>query len=162
MPRTSKGIPMKWLMEHATYEGTDCLIWPFARNPDGYANMGGERPIRIMCRLAHGEASTKAHQAAHSCGNGKGGCVHPKHLRWATRKENALDSLHHGTRARGEKQGHAKLTENQVREIRRLYNAGGISQSEIGRRFGVSVQAVWDITHFVNWKRLTESGEAAS
>ena len=48
-----------------------------------------------MCFLAHGEPPTPDHVAAHSCGKGRDGCVHPKHLRWATSSENALDlSVH--------------------------------------------------------------------
>lgn len=159
MPRTSKGVPMAWLEAHVGYEGEGCLIWPFARRSDGYANLTTGPAYRVMCRLAHGEPPTSAHQAAHSCGKGKTGCIHPMHLRWATRKQNLADCLTHGTRARGERHGAARLSQANVFEIKRLC-AIGLSQSEAGRRFGVKVQSIWDIVHGRNWKHLTEGGEA--
>jgi hypothetical protein len=50
-----------------------------------------EAAHRAMCRLIHGNPPTPKHQAAHSCGNGRRGCVHPGHLRWATDAENRAE-----------------------------------------------------------------------
>jgi hypothetical protein len=56
-----------------------------------------ERATRVMCKLAHGPAPTPKHHAAHSCGKGHEACINPKHLRWATPRENAADAKLHGT-----------------------------------------------------------------
>jgi len=45
------------------------------------------------------------------------GCINPKHLRWATRQQNALDALEHGTSsmfAAGEAHPNAKLSQADV------------------------------------------------
>jgi hypothetical protein len=75
------------------------LIWPFARYNNGYGNVTfydalGKHSTgahRIMCKLVHGEPPTPKHEAAHSCGNGTGGCINPHHLRSDTRGGNNAD-----------------------------------------------------------------------
>ncbi len=73
----------------------DCVVWPYSRNPQGYGQTYYSSEVmgahRVMCILAHGEPPSPKHQAAHSCGNGRNGCVNPAHLRWATPKENIAD-----------------------------------------------------------------------
>lgn len=63
-------------------------------------------------------------------------------LRYDTRKGNMADQLQHGTRNRGERQGHVKLTEDDVRLLRNEYAKGGVSQQELAERLGVTVMAV--------------------
>lgn len=114
--RTQNGIPYQWLLDHVNYDGIECLIWPFAKRHRGYGGVvmqdGLTRsPHRIICILAYGEPPFEGAIAAHSCGNGHLGCVNPKHLSWATNRENAIDrSLH--------RIGH--LTEIQIRAMRAL------------------------------------------
>ncbi|MDD5458381.1 MAG: HNH endonuclease [Phycisphaerae bacterium] len=57
-------------------------------------------------------------------------------LEWGSSAENAIDREHHGRTRRGENNGFAKLTDAQVAEIMSL--KGKLSQSQIGRRFGIS------------------------
>lgn len=57
-------------------------------------------------------------------------------LRWDTRAANAEDSRAHGTMPRGELHGRSKLTEDQVRDIRRRV-ASGASDADTARKFGV-------------------------
>lgn len=53
------------------------------------------------------------------------------------------------------KKGHfacnAKLDENKVREIKRLYKDKLGTQAEIGRKFGVKRRTVEDVVHGRNW-----------
>jgi hypothetical protein len=74
-------------------------------------------------------------------------------LKWGTPKENAADQLRHGTRARGVKNGHAKLTENQVLQIRQLA-ASGHNHRLIAERFRVSRSRISYILHRKNWSHL--------
>lgn len=53
------------------------------------------RVHRLVCIRRHGPPPTDDLEAAHSCGNA--GCVNPRHIRWATRFENAADKKLHGT-----------------------------------------------------------------
>lgn len=141
-----------------TYEGEDCLFWPFSKTTAGYAQMrqDGKRFIvsRVLCEEANGPPPTESHVAAHSCGKGHLGCVAKKHLRWATYSENERDKLLHGTDARGERCGSAKLTEEQVREIIAL--KGAEKQNAIAKRFGVRRQTIYKIHSGKRWAWLDE------
>lgn len=155
-----KGRPansrMPWLEAQVGFAGQECLTWPFLRNQSGYGIIrsptGRTRASRVMCELAHGPAPSNRHEAAHSCGNGHEGCVNPRHLRWATRQENARDAIGHGTWVHGETVGNSKLTESDVRAIRTL--AGKVLQREIAERFGVSRKAIGLIISGKNWAWL--------
>jgi hypothetical protein len=73
-------------------------------------------------------------------------------LSWKTREENEADKIIHGTGARGEKSGLAKLTESDVHEIRAL---GKIqSQREIASKFGVSRSNIGYILAGTRWVYL--------
>ena len=71
-------------------------------------------------------------------------------LVWATQKENMADKKIHGTEQKGERHPRVKLTAEKVREIKVLL-AQGVSQMEIGRRYGVSNYAICDIAHGKSW-----------
>jgi len=146
-----------WLEAHVAYEGEDCLIWPFQHLQDsGVAAVKykGKQSIasRVMCEMAHGKPPTEKHEAAHSCGKGHLGCVNPKHLRWATRKENLDDMIAHGTRLYGEKAPSAKLTEADVRAIRA--KSASVSQAQLGREFAVRASTIGKIIHRQRWSHI--------
>lgn len=87
----------RWLQDHASCGGDDCLIWPFGRSHYGYGQFeeAGRylRPHRVMCEIVHGpEPFPKAH-ARHLCSNGHLGCVNPKHIAWGTAQENSADMV---------------------------------------------------------------------
>ena len=46
------------------------------------------------------------------------------------------------------------LTKEDVLEIRRLYSNGGIGQGTLGKKFGVSRGAIYDIVHRKNWSHI--------
>lgn len=89
------GAPEAWVRENSAHQGDDCLFWPFGSPRNGYGQVrisGVDMSAsRFMCIVAHGAPSPENLHAAHSCGHGHLGCVNPKHLRWATASENALD-----------------------------------------------------------------------
>lgn len=55
---------------------------------------------------------------------------------------------------RGERNYNASLTNAQVKEIRKLWEAGGYSQVEIGAMFGVNNKVVNSIVNFRTWKNV--------
>lgn len=137
-----------------SYEGRDCLIWPFGRDGKGYGRLSikGRSYIvsRMVCREVHGEPPTPQHEAAHSCGKGHEGCVNPHHLSWKTRLENKADSIAHGTHVRGHKHRLAKLTEDKVRLIRSEITRGQ-KQSVIAQKYGVSRGTISDVSSGRHW-----------
>jgi len=146
------GACEEWLLAHVAHDGEGCLIWPFARDDNGYGKFLRKRrkvyAAREMCILAHGEPPSPEHESAHSCGKGHEGCVHPGHLRWDTPAGNAADRLIHGTDCRGEKNVNAKLTVDAVRYIRRM--RGVLLQRELAEMFGVDNSTVGKVQRR-NW-----------
>lgn len=96
-------------------------------------------------------------QALHVCDNPI--CVRPGHLYWGTNVDNMRDRSDRGRTARqiGEDNPRAKLTEAQVREIRSLYAAGGVTQRELADLYGVSQTLISYITLEKHWKHTCES-----
>ena len=152
--RTGKGECLEYLeMTVLNYLGDDCLPWPFARDQNGcgkvWANGRLHYASRYVCERAHGSPPSPRHEAAHSCGNGRLGCVNKRHLRWATPTENQADKILHGTTNRGSRHGMSKITEQQVREIRSL--VGQISIAAIARKFGISRSHTSNIASRKEW-----------
>jgi hypothetical protein len=77
-------------------------------------------------------------------------------LRWDTRENNYADRDRHGTTARGEKQGHVKLTEVGVLEIKRLL-VEGVMQKHIAKKFNVSKGTISKIKLGETWFWLKEA-----
>lgn len=156
--RVSPGEPLRWAREVAVlFDGDGCLTWPFSRFPDGYGALvtpdaRSSRASRVICTFSHGEPPSSHHEAAHSCGKGHEGCVSPKHLRWATKAENAADRTDHGTHGRGDENGMSKLTEDDVLEIRSLQ--GAMTQQAIANLFGVDRTQVGNILRRKQWAWL--------
>jgi hypothetical protein len=137
------GTAHEFYRELLKYEGDDCVQWPFG-TVGGYGNIhiGRKSKVvsRLLCEDTHGPPPTPEHHAAHSCGNGRLGCVNRHHLRWATPAENLADRVHHGTTNHGERNGSAKLSIDDVRQIRALKDF--MVQTEISAMFGVSFGTV--------------------
>ncbi len=106
---------------------------------------------RVMCLEVKGSPPEGKPEAAHSCGNGGGGCFNPNHLYWASKAENYRDRVTHGVSQRGPRHGMAKLTEGDVREIRNLC-AGGVLQRAVAARFNIARPTVSTIVQRRNWQ----------
>ena len=121
---------------------------------------------RLVCEAFHGSAPTELHQVAH--GDGTRTNHHADNLRWATRSENMEDARAHGTMAigerhgrtrspertpRGERHGHAKLTEADVQAIRssERFNGSGLA---LAARFLISPATVSIIRSGKTWRHV--------
>jgi DNA invertase Pin-like site-specific DNA recombinase len=73
-----------------------------------------------------------------------------------TKKRHAFGSKHPATYTpgwcAGETSGRAKLTEQKVKDIRRIFSEGGISKAELGRQYGVTDVAISKVISRENWK----------
>lgn len=99
---TPPGAPLAFAMAAVDHQGDDCLVWPYAKDRDGYGFLtrNGKylRATRFVLTLAAGEPPAPDAVAAHlpiACRNPS--CVNPRHLRWATPTENNRDQLIDGT-----------------------------------------------------------------
>lgn len=77
---------------------------------------------------------------------------HVGNLRWATHQENISDRALHGTTAHGDRQGLAKLKEDDVRFIR----ASKLSRAALASRFSVTVHNIGFIIRRETWKHVEE------
>lgn len=144
--KRGEGQGIKWLREHVSYRGDDCLPWPLSK--DGRVGRGrvgwnGKHywAHRLMCVLAHGEPPTPKHQTAHSCGKGHEGCVNPRHLSWQTNSENQLDRYRkHGGKHGNPNGQRGRVTREQIDRMRAL--KGKRTQVAIAVDEGVSLGTV--------------------
>lgn len=97
----------------------------------------GLRPIGMECRHLDGNKLNN----------------HLDNLCWGTRRENVDDRLKHGGYLVGEDVHTSKLTADDVLQIRELRQYG-LSCIEIGKRYGVSRNSIYDIINHKRWKHL--------
>lgn len=91
----------------------------------------------------------------HKCDNKK--CVNPNHLTAGTKQDNIADKVAKDRQAKGMKMHFAKLTDDQVREIRRRYKRTGYHGSnmmQLVREFKVARSTMTDIVRGKRWKHL--------
>ena len=135
----------------------ECVIWPHGRAA-GYAviRQNGRSGFvhRIICEALNGRAKL-GQECRHICGNGIRGCVNPSHLEWGTHAENMADMKAHGAHnpLRGEAQWMARLTRDDVRNIRAAAQSGETQQSIAGR-YGVNQTHVSAIVRRKKWAWL--------
>ena len=93
-------------------------------------------------------------EGCHGDGNPKNNCQ--SNLRWDTKASIERDKILHGTarlRFLGADNGSAKLTEDQVREIRARC-AGGETRRSVAADFGISHNSVSKIHHRRAWAHV--------
>jgi hypothetical protein len=122
-----------------------CLLWAGAIGKGGYGNFWTGEQVgyahRFAYELANGPIPHGSH-VLHHCDVRN--CVNADHLFVGTHADNMRDM---SDRLRVP---HAKLTPAQVAEIRNQYP--GASLRALGRRFGVSHNAIWKV---VKGRRFT-------
>lgn len=151
--RTAQGLTL-WERITATSKAEgDCLICD--RNPvNRYPAIKIDGKMRTTHRLSweiHFGPIPKGLCVCHRCDRPR--CVNPKHLFLATSEANTADKVSKNRQARGERLN-AKLTANQVREMRRLYDSGKFKAREIYPRFGIGRSAFWYIVGRYCWKHV--------
>ncbi len=149
----------------------ECWLWTAGMNRQGYGKFwvdGRDMPAhRFSYQLAHGPIPD-GKCVCHNCPGGDNpACVNPAHLWLGTDAENTADRHNKGRDARGERHASrtkpervargerhpmAKLTRQDAETIRRLYAAGGVSQRELARRFGMSPSQIGNITSGKHWR----------
>ena len=133
-------------------ERTGCLMWTGALDPNGYGRVGVERHTQFAHRVSLawklGRALLPGMDACHTCDTP--GCVEPEHLFEGTHQQNVDDATGKQRHAWGARNGHAKLTETQVRAIRATA-ASGQTQRGIAERYGVGQTAISRIVSRERW-----------
>lgn len=133
-----------------------CWLWTGSQHPQGYGaiNNGKRRLLthRLSWLLATGEDPGKR-LVLHKCNVRL--CVRPDHLYLGGHKENLQDRIE-AARLKGESfRPHHKLTEEEVRSIKRLLAKKHISQKAIGDKFGVKRSTILSIHLGHSWKTVS-------
>lgn len=146
-----------------------CHEWQGPRTRDGYGQLGeywlieqyGIKLVhRLMVHLVTGhEFADRSEQVMHSCHNRS--CCNPDHLSIGTAKENIRQAWERGSfdgfwrrhRPNGELNGRVKVTEDQVREIRRRA-AAGEKRRTLSRDFDIHYTTVTRILAGETWRHI--------
>jgi len=106
---------------------------------------------RLVLYTFRGPPPTPFHECRHLDGvHANNAC---DNLVWGTHKENMEDLKRHGRTTRGERAPTAKLTEEQVMELRHL-RAVGATFAELASRFGVDDSTAYRIAVGLYWSHL--------
>lgn len=93
-------------------------------------------------------------QVLHHCDNPP--CCNPNHLYTGDPAANAQDRRRRGRSMRGSAHYVAKLTENDVRAIRMDRTVGGLSHSQLAKKYGVSMSNIRNIVMGRTWAHLLD------
>lgn len=85
-------------------------------------------------------------------------CVNPDHLFLGTRGDNGRDMAAKGRSPYGTRRWNARLTDDDIPLIRRLYR-DGMGQTEIANLYGVKQGAIWGIVHGKTWRRVPDGSD---
>lgn len=153
--RAPRGALLAFVKEVVAHPPEACVLWPFTKDTGGYGQLRrAGRKIgahRLAWELYHGKPMDEASHAAHAPGicTSKS-CINPLHIREATPTENAADRVIEDRHNRGERQGHSKLTVEQVLAIR----ADSRRLQKIADDYGVCLVTISDIKHRRTWAWL--------
>jgi hypothetical protein len=159
---------------------TGCIPWKGAIAPNGYGQFQVAAEGEARSELAHrvafamktgdysilrifgGSGGKSGLIIRHTCG--RKDCTAAQHLIGGTHADNAEDNREQGSLLQGEDVGTSKLTERDVREIRRLYAGWPKSEItgkpvrgvlvEIAERYGVTTQMILYIVQRRWWKHV--------
>lgn len=136
---------------------TQCWEWTGTKSKGGYGQFTvrgiGYKPHRVSASLFLGFPLSSNLAVCHKCDNPS--CFNPQHLFVGTFSENIRDAVQKGRwiHTRGEKNGRAKLSEDDVLQIR-LALAFGASVATMAKRFGMSFKTVSKIKLRQRWAHI--------
>lgn len=125
--------------------GDGCIEWMGTRDSYGYGRFirGGVlyRAARFSYETARGPIPDGM-VVRHSCDNPP--CVNIEHLSIGTKRDNYGDARSRSRHSHGISHGNAKITDDDVREIRRM-RAAGYSLGSIGKKFKMTETSISNI-----------------
>lgn len=121
---------------------------------DGYPRITVNRKTTKLSRFVYAQMFDEIPEGLivrHKCDNPQ--CINPEHLELGTDGDNRRDCVERDRQAKGSKNGTAKLTEEQVREIRKRL-AAGERGSDLAREYGVVKSIISAIKLRKLWKHV--------
>lgn len=134
----------------------DCWLWLGGVNNKGYGFFNGGKGYpktrlahRVAWSLTHGEELSPSVVIMHKCDNPT--CVNPEHLIKGTHLDNSTDKIEKGRANQGKRE---RLTAESVFEIKTRYEAGGITQVQLAKEYGISHRQMQYIINGHVWKSV--------
>jgi len=144
--------PVMWFLWN-----DDCWNWGGCCTQNGYGQVRIYKKSYLIHRFIYKEIydiipSGKC--ILHHCDNRK--CCNPNHLYAGTAQDNTNDMISKGRQYHtiGEENGAAKLTNEQVKQIKILYPAKKYRQTELAQMFNVSPSIIFSIIHGKSWRKI--------
>jgi len=131
-------------------EETGCWVWTAFKNSQGYGKFSYYGKQRLAHRISWEFSNGSIPEGVvvcHRCDNPS--CVNPDHLFLGTVDENVADRNTKGRTASCSRHGRAKLSLEDVKEIREL--GDDFTRSELGRVYGVSAHQIYQIVSGRQW-----------
>jgi len=166
---SAKNTPENFWRRVKTGDPDACWEWQGATTSAGYGNLSWHglhvQAHRVAYFLTHGgirlvtnfrrDGVAKRYRrfVLHTCDNRR--CCNPAHLFLGSMRTNQLDAYTKGRKAQP-KSNHvnAKLNGDQIRMMRRMYDAGEATQVQLATRFGVSQRVVSLIVRRESYKDI--------
>lgn len=152
-----KSLKYRFEMKFKIDKPNKCWIWLKHKNKKGYGIFGiasskSVRAHRFSYELYVGKIP-KGLLVCHKCDNPA--CVNPNHLWLGTIKENNSDRDKKGrcVSLKGEKNGHAKITDKIAREIKQRIISGE-PMTKIARELNIKYCIVANIKSGSSWKHI--------
>ncbi len=157
---TDGSVWTKWLIRSRWRDSGDSWVQCRFQQQEGryiYIYLYGEdgrvrrEGVHVLVLEVFSGSRPNGMQACHNDGNRQNNAL--SNLRWDTIVSNHDDKRRHGTMCRGQLHYKSLLTEESVREIRRLASQGeGVC--EIARRFGVRHSCISKIVSRKSWRHV--------
>lgn len=152
--RARKPLSERFHSKVMTEPNSGCWLWTGCYEGNGYGNIGSGgsegrtlKAHRLSYEMHVGPIPPGA-DVLHRCDTRE--CVNPFHLFLGTQADNMADMVRKGRNARGSTNGHAKLTEDDVRAIR----ASADLLTDLVEAYGVAASTISQIRSGHRWRHV--------
>ena len=141
----------------ATLRADGCLISTAGNHPSGYPRirLNGRPGLlhRFILERKLGRRICPGLFALHNCHNGAEGCINEDHLYEGSAQQNADDrgAIGRTVTRQGEDHSLTRLSNDQVRDIRKSYSSGGVTQKILAAQYGVCKSTIANIVKRRTW-----------
>lgn len=131
-----------------------CWLWNGSKYKSGYGFIKHEGKITAVHRFLYQTffgPIDKNLVCCHKCDIRN--CINPAHIFIGTRDDNQKDMRDKGRSAKGSRNGTAKLKDEDILNIRKMYSEGML-QREIANIYKMSQPVIGKITRRVTWRHI--------